>query len=197
MGREFELKYEADGAVIEAVAAELGGFTAITMETTYYDTPDGALSARHITLRRRMENGVSVCTVKTPLADGSRGEWERKCEDPATMVEELLEIGAPEELAELTRGGTLPLCGARFTRLARTVSGDGWAVELALDRGVLTGGGKELPLSELEVELKSGPDEATVAFAQGLAEKYGLKPQKKSKFRRAKALAEEGEGNHV
>ena len=38
----------------------------IQMETTYYDTEDGALSARKCTYRLRKENGVSVITLKTP-----------------------------------------------------------------------------------------------------------------------------------
>ena len=81
MGREYELKFSALPEQLEAIAASLSGPERITMETTYYDTPDGALSAQRITLRRRMENGRSVCTVKAPAADGSRGEWETECGD--------------------------------------------------------------------------------------------------------------------
>ena len=67
MGIEFELKYRATPAQQAALLERFGGQgRAISMETTYYDTPDRYLSARHITLRRRMENNVSVCTVKTP-----------------------------------------------------------------------------------------------------------------------------------
>ena len=189
MGREFELKFGATEEILDAVAESFGQFRKISMETTYYDTSGDALSGRHITLRRRMENGSSVCTVKTPLPDGSRGEWELEWEQPETMVEELCKLGAPMELKWLTCTGIRPICGARFTRLAKTVEGDGWAVELALDRGVLLGGGRELPLCELEVELKSGDDAAAVAFASELAARYGLKPQYKSKFRRAQQLA--------
>lgn len=191
MGREFELKFAATEEVLCAVEKEFGGFRAIAMATTYYDTPAGDLSRRHITLRQRLENGVCVCTVKTPLPDGSRGEWELAHEDANTMVEVLCGCGAPAQLRELTREGIVPVCGAAFTRLAKTVEGEGWSVELALDRGTLTGGNKNIPLMELEVELKTGEDAAAVAFAKVLAEKYGLRPQPESKFRRAKALAEE------
>ena len=67
---------------------------------------------------------------------------------------------------------------------------DGAVVEIALDRGVLLGGGREVPLCEVEVELKAGQPEAAVAFAENLAEEFGLRPERKSKFRRALALAE-------
>lgn len=189
MGREFELKFGATEEILSAVAEKYGPFATISMETTYYDTPDGALSRRHITLRRRMENGLSVCTVKTPLPDVSRGEWECHWEDPDTMVEELCKLGAPQELLHLTAGGIAPVCGARFQRLARTVEGEGWSAEIALDRGILLGGGREIPLCELEVELKSGEDGHILAFAKALAAEYDLQPQKESKFRRAQRLA--------
>ena len=66
MGREFELKYRADAAALAAIREEFGEFTSIAMETTYYDTPSGDLRRMRWTLRRRYENGISVCTVKTP-----------------------------------------------------------------------------------------------------------------------------------
>lgn len=189
MGREFELKFQATEEILSAVKEKYGDFRAIAMETTYYDTPDGALAARRITLRRRMENEISVCTVKTPLADGSRGEWELEWTEPETMVEQLCKCGAPMELKWLTCGGIAPVCGARFTRLAKIVEGDGWAVELALDRGLLVAGNRQEPLCELEVELKSGDDAAAIAFALGIAAEYGLQPQYRSKFHRAQKLA--------
>ena len=65
----------------------------------------------------------------------------------------------------------------------------GGKVELALDEGILMGRGKELPFAEVEVELKEGTDEAAVAFAKALAEEFGLVPEEKSKFARARALA--------
>ncbi len=190
MGREFELKFVATKQIIGEVVAEYGAFSSIEMETTYYDTPDGALSRRHITLRRRLENGVCICTVKTPLSDGSRGEWELEWTEPATMVNALCCAGAPAMLLELTKDGITEVCGAKFIRLAKTISGDGWEVELALDEGFLTGGGRVVPLCELEVELKSGDDGAAVAFAKKIARKYDLRPENQSKFRRAKLLAE-------
>ena len=66
---------------------------------------------------------------------------------------------------------------------------EGAQLELALDKGCLLGGGKEVPLCEVEVELKSGSEDAAVGFGVILARQFGLIPQKKSKFRRALALA--------
>ena len=188
MGAEFELKYAATPARQDAILKDLGDFTPINMETTYYDTANGALSERRITLRRRLENGVSVCTVKTPETDNLRGEWETECEDIQLAVSVLCKLGCPVDLPALTQSGLEPICGARFTRLAKAVERENCVVEIAVDRGVLFGGQREEPLCEVEVELKSGQREAAEAYAAALAEKYGLAPEPKSKFRRALAL---------
>lgn len=186
MGREYELKYAANPAVLEEIQAEFSGFRTIRMETTYYDTPDGSLGRLHWTVRRRLENGVSVCTVKTNLPDGSRGEWETEADDVAAALPRLVAMGAPEALLAYAAGGLAATCGARFTRKAAMVNGG--RSELALDSGILLGGGREAPLCEVEVEQKQGTDEETACFARALAEKYGLVPQPKSKLARAKAL---------
>ena len=87
MGREFELKYRATPQVHAALKSRFTGFRQIRMQTTYFDTPDSALSARKITLRLRRENEETICTLKTPLPDGSRGEWECPAADLADVSE--------------------------------------------------------------------------------------------------------------
>lgn len=192
MGRELEWKYRTDAPQLEALARKYGPFTLISMETTYYDTQDLKLAFHHWTLRRRMENGQAICTCKTPLEDGSRGEWEIPCASIMEAVPLLCQAGAPWELMRCTAGGVYPLCGARFTRQAATVSLSGCTLELALDQGVLLGRGQELPFQEVEVELKSGDEAQARSFAQDLAADYALRPEPLSKFQRAMALALQG-----
>lgn len=189
MGREFELKYWADAGVLVGIQEKFGGFTAISMETAYYDTQDGLLRALHWTLRRRYENGISVCTLKTPAAGGGRGEWEVHAPDIAAALPLLQQLDTPEGLRIFTADCLVLSCGARFTRLAKTLEIPGAVVELALDRGVLLGGGQELPFAEMEVELKEGSEEAAIRFAQALAAEFSLEPEHKSKHARAVALA--------
>ena len=188
MGREFELKYQATPEIIGSIRGKFGEFTPISMETTYYDTEDLSLRKRKWTLRQRLENGRAVCTVKTPLPDGSRGEWEVECTDLAAGAARLCAMGAPGEILNYVNQGVVPFCGAKFTRLAKTIELPGGAVELALDQGVLLGGGREKPFAEVEVELKSGEDDLARAFAEALAQEYGLQEQPKSKLARAMAL---------
>lgn len=189
MGYEFELKYSATEEALAAVRRELcADWQTIAMETTYYDDPRHRLSQLHYTLRRRLENGVSVCTLKTPVSGGGRGEWEVVCDTVEAAIPELCKLGAPARLLLLTAEGVAPSCGARFTRQAAAVELDGTLLEIALDRGILFGGERELPLCELEVELKSGSEDTAVRFARELAGQYGLTPEPRSKVRRATEL---------
>ena len=190
MGREFELKYRADVRKLDAIQEKFGSFAEISMQTAYFDTPGGDLRKRRWTLRRRYENGTSVCTLKIPRPDGSRGEWETDSGDILGAVPTLCKLGAPEELEFLTMDGVTEVCAARFTRLAKPLEIPGATVELALDRGLLLGGGKNLPFCEVEVELKSGDEAAAVGFARGLAQEFGLAPEMKSKVQRAMELAQ-------
>lgn len=186
MAREFELKYAATPLILEKIRQEFDGFHEIKMETTYFDTPDGSLSAKRTTLRLRKENGASICTIKVPLGDGSRGEWECEAEDLESGIRSLHALGAPE----IAQPPFTAICGARFTRLCCVLPTEDGTAELALDEGVLLGGSKEQPLCEVELELKSGSDEAVLKLAQEIADRYGLKPEAQSKFRRALNLAQ-------
>lgn len=191
MPREFEIKYRLTEGAFAALSGQYGPFGQIRMETTYFDTPGQALSARKWTLRRRYENGVSVCTLKTPSPDGGRGEWEVTCPDIAHALDPLVALGAPEELRSL--GADLrPLCAARFVRLAADLRYGESRLELALDRGSLLGGDREAPIFEVEAELKAGQDADVLAFGTFLETAYGLVPERKSKFKRARDLALEG-----
>ena len=190
MGREFELKYAATAAQLETLKDRYPHLHPIAMETTYYDNEAGDFSRLKWTFRRRMENEKSVCTLKTPMKGLGRAEFEVECGNIADAVPLLVAQGAPKELLLLTARGIHPCCGARFIRLAGILEPEGCTVELALDEGVLLGGGKELPFMEVEVELKAGSEAAALAFGKALSEELGLKPERKSKVARARALAD-------
>jgi len=189
MGREFEKKFKATEDQFAALLADFDGLTETKMETTYYDSPFRRLGILRWTLRRRMENGKSVCTLKTPADNGARNEWEVNCDSIMQAIPMLCKQGAPMELMAVTVSGIIPVCGARFTRLSKQIELEDCVVELALDRGSLTGGDRECPLLEVEVECKEGSEEGAALFAKVLASKYSLTPEGKSKFARALALA--------
>ncbi len=186
MSIEYELKFRASSALLQAIAEDFPGEKqTFTMATTYYDTPSGALAAKKFMLRCRMENNVSVCTLKTPAGKKGRNETELVCDSIETAIAYFCSHGAPLEFADMVQEGLSPICGAQFHRIAIPVSYGDCRLELALDQGCLYGDGSQAPLCEVEVELKSGSTEAADLFALELANRYGLTAETKSKFRRA------------
>ena len=121
MAAEYEWKFRVTPEEMETLQAAFPG-EEIAMETTYYDTPSGSLSRKKLTLRLRRENGKTVCTCKSRLPDGGRGEWETPCMDIRQGVALLMGLGCPRELGELAEEGLVPVCGARFRRLATTLT---------------------------------------------------------------------------
>ncbi len=167
------------------------------MRSTYYDTPDGVLQSRRWTLRLRDEGGTRVVAMKTPNASGEKGfftrhEWQCRAASPVEALPRLVEQGAPAELMILLGGKELvPTCGADFERRCTCLYlPDGVRIELAADEGVLTGGGKETPICELELELLFGDSESLPPIAHRLVDAYGLAEEPWSKFQRAQALRE-------
>ncbi len=161
------------------------------MQSSYFDSPDRFLSRRRITLRRRMENETPVICVKAPLpgqADAFlRGEWELEGRDVRAALPRLVELGAPQALLEPQE--LVCLWKADFQRRAVLLRfEDGSACELALDFGTLSGPGGSIPLCELELERKAGAPEALLSLHRFLRERFGLEPQTKSKFARAREL---------
>ena len=133
-----------------------------------------------------------MATLKTPGAGRARNEWECRAGSIREALPLLVEAGAPAELADLTAGGVVPLCMARFTRrAAELVFADGTVCELAGDVGLLSGGGREEALCEVEIELKSGDAQVAEAFARDLQARFGLREEPRSKFARAAALTKE------
>ena len=129
--------------------------------------------------------------MKTPAGGDARGEYELPLENIEEAAPKLCKLAGLEQLLPALEGGLAEVCGARFTRRALVLEFPEFTGELALDRGVLTGGGKEIPLAEAEIELKSGSQEALRTFGLLLEGRFGLVPERLSKFRRALDLAKE------
>ena len=205
MAKELEIKFQAES--VEQLKAVLAGDLAaeyvvseweeMPMETAYYDTPSGELSALRWTLRHRNEGGKGVACLKTPTDDpDARNEYEVEAEEMSQdALNRLLTVGAPAEL--LTRADlnvVKKICGARFTRRVAVIRlPDGTTANLSGDWGTLFGGNRTQPLCEIEVELAEGSEAAIKSFAALLSHSYGLTLQPKSKFARARALARECE----
>lgn len=194
MGVELEYKYGLTAPLFAVLNRELprrfpGQWQEIDMQSRYYDTADRYLSAQHITLRLRQEDGRQVLTMKAPGKGPCRQEWELPGGD-LEQVQQLATLGAPPAVLERLRNGVQMVCGARFTRRRKLATLDTVQMELALDDGFLLGGGAKAPFRELEAEWKGGAVEPMEDWCRGLAREYGLRLELRSKFARAMALAE-------
>lgn len=195
---EYKLHVEDEAALLRVLAApEIETLRATPwkqtqMKTTYFDAPDGRFSARHWTLRRRMENEVSIVCLKTPLpGQTARGEWQLEADEiDRAAIDRLLALGAPAELEALFGDGALvPVCGAEFLRRSAMLEfADGSRAEVAGDHGRLFGATESTTFTELELELYGGAPAATRALADALCQAYGLHDEPKSKLARARAL---------
>lgn len=197
MGQELEYKLRVPNAPALAeiladteIAALLdSAWQERLMKTTYYDSADRRFSARHWTLRHRMEGDASVVCVKTPHKQShTRGEWQVCAERlDESAIEALLTAGAPQELLFLYgEGDIMPICGAEFIRQSVMLRfADGSRAELAGDQGILRGQKEHLPFTELELELYEGAPDAMLKLVAALCRRYGLSEQSKSKFARA------------
>jgi triphosphatase len=163
-------------------------------ETTYFDTPDGRLANAGASLRVRRSPGRGLIqTLKlAPVAQGPaarRGEWEWPV---GTEIPDLgLLAGTPCAASIGGLDGALgPVCR---TEIRRTVwhlaCGDGAAIEVAIDQGRICADGRDVSVSELELELKGGAPAALHRLALELGEAVPLAIEPASKVERGARLA--------
>ena len=200
---EVELKLAASAAdlpelkraLVEMAPTSAGSHSRLI--STYYDTPDLALKRRGLSLRVREQSGRFIQTVKSgDLAGGdflTRGEWEdelaESCPDPAAAQ-------SGEHLPGGIAGVLQPLFATDVTRTTVAIEpAPATRIEAAIDQGEIRaadGGGTE-PISEIELELKSGDAAALYDVALQLLEVASIRIEPRSKSERGYLLGEEGE----
>ncbi|HEY2326075.1 MAG TPA: CYTH and CHAD domain-containing protein [Gaiellaceae bacterium] len=124
--------------------------------STYYDTPPRSLLRSGITLRRRVENGLSRWQLKLPRGGHARAELE----SPGGPA------GPPHELrrlltAHLRHGPLSPVATLRTRRVGvRVADGNHELAEVTLDAvDILDGQRQAGAFREIEIELLEGDDE--------------------------------------
>lgn len=184
--QEIELKFlcapEDLGRVL--AAAPDGDDDTRELISVYFDTPDRRLQKAGASLRVRESRGLRVQTLKR--GDGlAREEYEAPivgdAPDPNMRpLPDLLPDGARSELR--------PAFHVRVTRRQRLVRFEGAEIELALDQGEVRGGRRSSPISEVELELKSGEPAALFEFARELSHAAPIYLSFASKSQRGQAL---------
>ncbi len=139
--------------------------------SVYYDTPDWGLQAMGLTLRVRTVGERFVQTVKSADGPGlfGRGEWETDLASDTLNREAALLTPLAKALDEGEFAELAPVFLTHVNRLSRVVHHAGAEIEASLDEGEIEAhDGRTAGLSELELELKSGPPSALLSLADAL-----------------------------
>lgn len=154
------------------------------MYSVYYDTPDLELHRRAMALRLRRIGKQWWQTLKGcgEMQAGlhQRNEWEMPVSSEAFDLD-ALEASGGMRLPLALRKKLQPIFVTDFSRTSRMVSFDGAEIELSLDSGEIRTEKNSLPISELELELKSGESVQLFELALELLEIAPLEVEHTSK----------------
>lgn len=144
--------------------------SAKTLINRYYDTADAALNRAKAALRVRQAGDRFIQTLKTKgeFVDGAhrREEWEWELSGPDLDLS-LLEQTPLHGQVDLS---ALALAfETNFQRQVVMLESGSSVIEVAVDSGDILGGGRSLPLREVEFELKAGEPGELMRWAKALA----------------------------
>ncbi len=200
--REYELKF----TVAPAAASRLATHPALAaakatsrrehLVSTYFDTAEGALHQRRVTLRVRAIGQRTVQTLKRSGASlVDRDEWEREGGDTpdiswlrSTPLADLFSDKA-------VSAGLDPRFTVDVDRTILPIAFEGTSIEGALDEGTIRADAASLPVNEFELEHKDGPAEGLVRLARTLARDVPLVLSLTSKAERGFAVADASWGH--
>ncbi|MCU0841788.1 MAG: CHAD domain-containing protein [Thiobacillaceae bacterium] len=160
--------------------------------SVYLDTSGFDLLGRGIALRLRRVGFHWVQTLKARAGTGGllaqRPEWEVQVTGNRPDLSVL-----PEEACGLVpvdlRDALVPAFETEFTRAAWLLRHGESQIEVALDQGTIRAGGRELPISEVELELKSGRLADLFDLAEGWLDGLPFQLEPRSKAQRGYQLA--------
>ena len=184
MPQEIELRFAASERDLKRIARssalhgfKLGPAAIHKLRTVYFDTPDLALCKAGYALRVRKNSHGYVQTVKEASSGALASERnEYECEVPSAEVDlsRVPDEGLRHRLEAAANGSPVePILETEIRRTTRAVKSPlGDEIELAVDHGeirTLKNGHTALPVSELELELKSGERSALYDVARRLS----------------------------
>lgn len=188
--QELKLHVPRDSQQSVERAIERGKTTHIQLRALYFDTPNRELVRARIALRLRLEGSQWVQTLKMP-GEHSLSRVEINQDRPEATLDLSIYAGTPagEVLSQLKQ--PLGICYEtdvqRLLRETRTKAG---VVEIAFDRGWIRAGALQLPISEVEFELKRGRIAAVFDLGRQWQKKFGLILDFRSKAERGDRLAQ-------
>jgi inorganic triphosphatase YgiF len=169
------------------------------IETTYFDTPERFFTDHGFALRVRKHRKGRLLSIKqTGSAGIGRGEWERPISGDEPTPEDISETPAAALLNGNGAGNRLePLYTVAVDRATFLVKEGASRIEVAVDRGEIKHHDRQLPVCELELELKRGDPRRLFALARQFIEKAPLRLSFVSKGDRGDRLVDGSWGHPI
>jgi triphosphatase len=200
MGEEVELKLNASARALREMQAlpwirKLADRSARrqTLVSVYFDTANARLREHGVTLRIRRDGAKRIQTIKaiparmaTPFA---RSEWEAEIQSDRPVLALAKDTALEPLIGRKFAGKLKPLFETRIHRTTIPVRLRDCEIELAIDRGTIRSGGKSVPVSEIELELKRGDVHGIVTLAERLSKDLAMSYGPRTKAERGYALA--------
>jgi inorganic triphosphatase YgiF len=174
----------------------------VTLKNVYFDTPDLTLANAKAALRLRATPDQWLQTFKT-VGESTGGlhnrhEWELPVAGEALEIDALLDACDDEPSRDALRAAApelIALFRTDFERVIWDIEHEGACIEAALDSGEVSaevdGESRTTPISELELELKSGDESALSTLSAELRGMFlDLQPEDVSKAQRGYRLRE-------
>jgi inorganic triphosphatase YgiF len=181
---EIEVKFTCDPATMERVAnshiLRSGADMRVRrLRTIYFDTPSDDLRKSGIVLRiRKKDHTAAVLGFKSASIKAGGSFARKEVEVPSPDLQPNLALFAKKTAADVVRIiGDRPLEPKFETQINRqtiVVSRAASCIEVALDEGHIVYGEQRVPLSEIELELKSGDEAFLYDLATELAKEFSL-----------------------
>jgi len=208
METEIELKFFVSPEFSETLRQKISETKVLQhscreLGNTYFDTSEQWLRQHDIGLRIRRFDDVYVQTVKTAgrvvagLHQRPEFNAEHDSNDPELTLHPQDIWPAGKDIATL-QAELEPLFATNFTREQWLIGmPDGSQVEVAFDQGKVEANGKEDPICEVELELKSGQTDALFTLARSFSEQGGMRLGNLSKAAKGYRLAMDYQGDEV
>ncbi len=164
-------------------ALSAGRARTLKLYSIYYDTADLELHRQGMALRLRRVGKQFLQTLKggggVSAGLHQRNEWETPV--PAEQLDFALLKACGGELPSGVRNRLQPIFVTEFTRNVRMLEFEGTEIELCMDSGEIRAGQSTFPISELELELKSGAPSELFKLALALLDVVPLDVEHTSK----------------
>ena len=182
-----ELSADAESLFDSLVGVQSKRMTRLT--NTYFDTPSRAVHQAKRTLRIRRDGDRWIQTLKRSAQQSAgglskRGEWEWDIPSHDLDLKSLADL-LPKTINLST---LVPLFSTDFERKIWLLNFQGSQIEAVIDLGVITASGASEPISEIELELKSGDISTLLSLAKYLVAQIPLRVGVLSKAGRAARL---------